>query len=106
MTSDTLPRGTDKICGRRARFRPRPGDAAATSQEDARVDPIVSVPELAFVAATRGMAGAGLALLLSDYLKSDQRRAAGWTLLGIGLLTTIPIAATVFGRRRQQLLPQ
>ncbi len=62
----------------------------------------VSIPELAFVAATRGMAGAGLALLLSDYLKSDQRRAAGWTLLGIGLITTIPIAATVFGRSREQ----
>ncbi len=66
----------------------------------------VSIPELAFVAATRGMAGAGLALLLSDYLKSDQRRAAGWTLLGIGLLTTIPIAATVFGRSRPRMLTQ
>ena len=58
----------------------------------------VSIPEMAFVAATRGMVGAGLALLLSDYLKADQRRAAGWTLLAIGAVTTIPIAATVIGR--------
>ena len=64
----------------------------------------VSIPELAFVAATRGMAGAGVGLLLADHLKTDKRKAVGWTLLAIGALSTLPIAATVFGRHRTQLL--
>ena len=59
----------------------------------------VSLPEVAFVAATRGMAGAGIGLLLADHLPRRIRRDAGWTLLAIGLLTTLPIAFTVFKRR-------
>ena len=62
-----------------------------------RID--VSVPELAFVAATRGMIGAGLGLLLADRLGKEQRKAVGWTLLAIGAATTVPIAVRVFGRR-------
>ena len=58
----------------------------------------VSVPEMAFVGATRGMAGAGVGLLLSDFIPRDTRKAVGWTLLAIGALTTIPIALTVIGR--------
>ena len=62
----------------------------------------VSIPELGFVAATRGIAGAGVGLLLADCIRStDTRRAIGWTLLAIGALTTIPIAYTVVGRRKQ-----
>ena len=64
----------------------------------------VSVPELAFVAATRGMAGAGIGLLASGLLNPEARKAVGWTLVAIGLLTTLPIAATVFGRARERLL--
>ena len=64
----------------------------------------VSFPELAFVAATRGMVGAGVGLLVSDFVPREQRRAIGWTLLAIGALTTVPIAATVFGRTRTRLL--
>jgi hypothetical protein len=52
----------------------------------------VSLPQLAFVAATRGLGGAGAALLLAPFLKESTRRKLGWTLLGIGVLTTIPIA--------------
>ena len=66
----------------------------------------VSVPELAFVAATRGMAGAGIGLLAGAHLKEDQRKAVGWTLLTIGILTTIPIALTAFGRTHRQLAQQ
>ena len=62
----------------------------------------ISIAELGFVAATRGMAGAGVGLLLADCFKAaDTRRAIGWTLLAIGALTTIPIAVTVLGRRQQ-----
>ena len=59
----------------------------------------VSLPELAFVAVTRGMAGAGVALLLGDALSPVARRAVGWTLLAIGALTTIPIATSVISRQ-------
>jgi len=59
----------------------------------------VTVPEVAIVAATRGMAGAGAGLLLSDFIRPDTRRALGWTLLAIGALTTIPIAMALFGKR-------
>jgi len=57
----------------------------------------VSIPmhELAFIAATRGLAGAGIGLLLADQLPASARRAVGWTLLGIGAATTLPLAVSV-----------
>jgi len=58
----------------------------------------VPLHELAFIAATRGLAGAGLGLLLADRLSRPARRAVGWTLLGIGAATTVPIAVSVFRR--------
>jgi hypothetical protein len=59
------------------------------------------LPELGLIAGTRGMLGAGIALLLADKLNDDQRKGVGWTLVAIGALTTIPLAMIVFGRRRQ-----
>ena len=58
------------------------------------------LPELALLAGTRGMLGAGIGLLLADKLGDSQRKGVGWTLVTIGVLTTIPLAAIVFGRRR------
>jgi hypothetical protein len=59
-----------------------------------------SLPELAFVAATRGMAGAGIGLLLAGCFKTAQaRKTVGWTLVALGALTTVPIAYVVLGRR-------
>jgi len=43
------------------------------------------------------MLGAGIALLLSDKLAPEQRRAIGWTLVAVGALTTFPLALEVFG---------
>jgi hypothetical protein len=64
----------------------------------------VSLPELAFVAATRGMAGVGIGLLAAEcFSRADHRRAAGWTLLAIGIATTLPIALTALARRRSAL---
>ena len=61
----------------------------------------VSLPELAFVAATRGMAGLGIGLLVSEWLKDRKaRRILGCTLLAVGVVTTVPIAVTVFTRQR------
>ena len=57
-------------------------------------------PEMAIVAATRGMAGAGAGLLLARRLRPETRRTLGWALLAIGGLATIPIAMALFGRRR------
>ncbi len=57
----------------------------------------VTLPELALVAATRGMLGVGIGLLLADKLDDKQRKAVGWALLGVGVATTIPLALEVFG---------
>jgi hypothetical protein len=59
---------------------------------------ILTMPELGFIVATRGMLGAGIGLLLSDKITVQQRRAVGWMLIAVGLVTTIPAALAVFGR--------
>jgi len=59
----------------------------------------VTLPELALVAATRGMAGAGAGLLLAERIGAEKRRTLGWTLFLIGVLSTIPLALQVFGKR-------
>lgn len=59
----------------------------------------VTGPEVALVAATRGLAGAGAGLLLAGLLGPEARRTLGWTLLAIGALTTIPLVVSVFGTR-------
>jgi cation transport regulator len=58
----------------------------------------VSLPEIAFIAATRGVGGAGIGLLASGYLRAADRKKLGLALLAIGILTTIPIALAA--RRR------
>jgi hypothetical protein len=60
----------------------------------------VTLPELALIAGTRGMLGAGVALLISSKLNNDQRKAVGWTLFLIGLISTVPLAINVFSKRR------
>ena len=60
----------------------------------------LTLPELALIAGTRGMLGAGAALLVSSKLNSDQRKAVGWTLFLIGLISTVPLAINVFSKRR------
>jgi hypothetical protein len=60
----------------------------------------LTLPELALIAGTRGMLGAGVALLLADRVSDEQRKAIGWTLFAIGALSTIPLALEVFGKRR------
>lgn len=62
----------------------------------------VSLPQVAFVAATRGLGGAGAALLIAPFLKAATRRSLGWALLGIGVLTTIPIAVRLIQARNSE----
>jgi len=59
----------------------------------------LTLPEIALIAGTRGMLGAGCGLLLADRLNDDQRRAMGWTLLIIGAISTIPLAIDVLSKR-------
>ena len=49
------------------------------------------MPQIGLVAVTRAMLGAGVALLLSEMLSGDDRRAIGWTLFAVGALTTVPL---------------
>ena len=59
----------------------------------------VTFPELALVAATRGMAGVGAGLLLAERIGTERRKTLGWTLFLIGVLSTIPLALQLFGKR-------
>jgi hypothetical protein len=59
----------------------------------------VPAPLLGAIAATRAMLGFGAGLLASRRIKGNRSRVLGWTLLGVGLATTIPLAAMVLRRR-------
>jgi hypothetical protein len=60
----------------------------------------LTLPEIALVAGTRAMLGAGAGLLLADRLNDDQRKAVGWTLLTVGAISTIPLLIEVLSKRR------
>ena len=60
----------------------------------------LSLAEIALIGGTRGMVGAGIALLLADKLNQKQRHKIGWTLLVVGGLSTIPLAKDVLSKRR------
>lgn len=57
-----------------------------------------TVPEIVLLAGTRVALGAGLGLLLAGKLGSDVRKGAGWALLAVGALTTIPLAVAVVSK--------
>jgi hypothetical protein len=63
----------------------------------------VTLPELALVAGTRVALGAGLGLLLADQLSPGTRRAVGWALLAVGVLSTPPLAIHVLGQHEPEL---
>jgi hypothetical protein len=60
----------------------------------------LTLPEIALIGGTRGLLGAGIALLLADRLSHERRKAVGWTLFLIGVVSTIPLAADVLSKRR------
>ena len=59
----------------------------------------VTLPEIALIAGTRGMLGAGIGLLAAGKLSNARRRAVGRTLLAIGAFTTIPLVVQIARRR-------
>ena len=60
----------------------------------------LTLPEVGMLAATRVALGAGLGLLLADHLSNSQRRAVAWTLVLVGVVSTIPLASEVLGGLR------
>ena len=62
---------------------------------------VLTIPELMLVAGTRALLGAGLALLVADHLDAGQRRAIGFALTAIGVITTVPLVLQVRGHMRE-----
>jgi hypothetical protein len=58
-----------------------------------------TLAEIMLFAGTRVALGVGIGLLLSTRLDDDQRKAAGWALVLVGAVTTIPLAMDVIGKR-------
>jgi uncharacterized membrane protein YfcA len=63
----------------------------------------MTFPELGLIAATRGMLGAGIGLLIADRLSNEQRKAVGWTLVGVGVVTTFPLIWNVLSKEAAAL---
>jgi hypothetical protein len=59
----------------------------------------LTIPEIILIGGTRAALGAGLALLLSDRMSRQRRRAVGLTLFLVGALSTIPLAANVLSKQ-------
>jgi hypothetical protein len=59
----------------------------------------LTVPEIMLIGGTRVALGAGIGLLLAERLSDDQRRGAGWALLAVGALSSIPLVMTVHGKK-------
>ena len=57
-----------------------------------------TLAEIMLLAGTRVALGVGLGLLLSTRLDDVQRKAAGWALVFVGAITTIPLAMDVIGK--------
>jgi len=63
---------------------------------------MITLPLIGLIAGTRAALGAGIALLLADRLTDDQRRAVGWTLTAVGVISTVPLAAHVLLATRKE----
>jgi len=59
---------------------------------------VLTLPEIGLIAGTRVALGMGVGLLLADKLNDERRIGAGWALLAVGALTTIPLLLNVFGK--------
>jgi hypothetical protein len=59
----------------------------------------LTLPEIMLIGGTRVALGAGIGLLLGDRLNDDQRRGAGWALLAVGVLSTVPLVINVLGKK-------
>ena len=58
----------------------------------------LTLPTVGLIAGSRVALGIGIGLLLSQKLNESQRRAVGFTLLIIGVLSTLPLMAEVLSK--------
>jgi hypothetical protein len=54
--------------------------------------------ELILIAGTRVALGVGIGLLLADKFTDNERKGAGWALVAVGSLSTVPIAMNSLGK--------
>ena len=66
----------------------------------------LTFPEIGLVAGTRLALGVGVGLLLSGRLAPDVRRAVGWGLLAVGVLSSPPLLARVLSRGAAEPAPK
>jgi hypothetical protein len=66
----------------------------------------LTIPEIMLIGGTRAALGAGLALLVGDRLGRKERRAAGWTLFLVGVVSTLPLALDVLRKKPGGQLPR
>ena len=59
----------------------------------------LTIPEIAFIAATRGAIGFGAGLLLANKFGQAKRKTVGWSLFLTGVASTIPIALHLFRKK-------
>jgi hypothetical protein len=59
----------------------------------------LTLPEIMLIVGTRVALGTGIGLLLAERLSDDQRRGAGWALLAVGALSSIPLVMSVLGKK-------
>jgi hypothetical protein len=64
----------------------------------------LTFPEIGLIASTRVALGIGIGLLVANRLNADQRKAAGLALIAVGVTTTIPLAMSILGNRRDSHL--
>ena len=66
----------------------------------------LSLPDIALLVGTRVALGVGLGLLLAGHLSRSARRGAGAALLGLGAISTIPLALKIAaGRGETEKVP-
>ncbi len=58
----------------------------------------VTIPEIILIAGTRVALGVGIGLLHEDKFTHHERKGAGWALVAVGALSTVPIAMNVLGK--------
>jgi hypothetical protein len=58
----------------------------------------LTIPEIMLIGGTRVALGVGLGFLIADKLSHDARKGAGWALLSIGVLSTVPLVMNVLGK--------
>lgn len=63
----------------------------------------LNLSDIALIAMTRGMLGAGIGLLAAGKLSDERRTVVGRTLVLVGVVTTIPLVWRVFGQQPRAL---